>query len=930
MADIRNIIAQAAQRYGVNPNAMNAIAYLESGLDPAARNPRSSAGGLFQQIDANAADYGVENRFDPAQSAEGAAKFARDNANVLRRVLGREPTTGELYLAHQQGPGGATRLLRDPNARAVDVVGAEAVRLNGGDENMTAGEFANLWINKAQQAEAQLAGGEGAAPAVAPPAVTPQVAQNIYQAFTAGRMSPEQEAEYRADVEAGRMILPEGATLTQAAPAVQPVTQDPAVVENVYTAYVNGMMSADQAQQYAADVASGAMPLPMGVAGLAAPMTPSPDTDTAPSVPQGQTAGELDLTRQYAGEAGGDLARQSFERLRSGESGGIGGTVRDVGLTALGGLGAVGGAAAGLVGDVAEAAGVPRAPQLARDLAAIPEALAGSPMAVPSQAARVARAAPDASPVAPPAAQATPSTSAGITPEIPAPRQLTPQETNEMRSIIARAANNNQAARRQLAEMAQVNPEAAAAAERLGISAPVDVFADNPAVQQAAGIVRAVRGSDAGAEWEETFTAAQQRANELLRADGAPTDISAVSARVQDDLTKSINTLRSDAGVIYNEIRDQIPTGARLQPDASTRALNEILDELGGPESLGGPVRSLFNAVTSDQGMTYGRLMQERQQIGRAITRGQGPYADADERTLSRLYGALAEDQQNFVRTELGENAVGRLAEANGLWSSAKDLEERMISGFGRDQEGSIANTLRTAITNAARGDAGRLNRVLNVVPKDLQREALVTGISDLAQARSGQGGFSFAQYAKTYRGLRENSEIYGRIAPILGEGTTDLMRDLYEVSIRMDRAAQNVPRTGASNQALIADGLINGVLNSAVGRAGRGMAAGVAGSAVGGPMLGSLAAVGASSGNVGKGRAEAVGRLFRDPAFKDLAAEVVRTGTASKRTINAVNRKPAFRRWARVNNIQNPDAWIAETIARAAAVAPSESETEQ
>lgn len=147
--EVDNAIAAAANKYGVNAEALRVIAQIESRGNPNAKNPRSSAGGLFQQIDSNARQYGVSNRFDPNQSADGAARFMRDNANVLRQVLGREPTTGELYLAHQQGPGGASKLLANPRAKATDIVGNAAVKLNGGHPDMTAQQFADLWIRKA-------------------------------------------------------------------------------------------------------------------------------------------------------------------------------------------------------------------------------------------------------------------------------------------------------------------------------------------------------------------------------------------------------------------------------------------------------------------------------------------------------------------------------------------------------------------------------------------------------------------------------------------------------------------------------------------------------------------------------------------------------------------------------------------------------------
>lgn len=146
---VLNAITTSAARYGVSPEAMQRIAWLESRGNPAARNPNSSAGGLFQFIDSTAQQYGLKNKFDVNASADAGARLARDNAAGLRKVLGREPTAGELYLAHQQGLGGARKLLANPGARAVDVVGADAVRLNGGNENMTAGEFAGLWMKKA-------------------------------------------------------------------------------------------------------------------------------------------------------------------------------------------------------------------------------------------------------------------------------------------------------------------------------------------------------------------------------------------------------------------------------------------------------------------------------------------------------------------------------------------------------------------------------------------------------------------------------------------------------------------------------------------------------------------------------------------------------------------------------------------------------------
>ena len=89
--------------------------------------------------------YGVTDPFDPVQNMIGAQKYAADNGRALRLTLGRDPTDAELYLAHQQGAGGAEKLLFNPDARAGSLVGDFHIRDNGGDPNAPAWMFTNMW-----------------------------------------------------------------------------------------------------------------------------------------------------------------------------------------------------------------------------------------------------------------------------------------------------------------------------------------------------------------------------------------------------------------------------------------------------------------------------------------------------------------------------------------------------------------------------------------------------------------------------------------------------------------------------------------------------------------------------------------------------------------------------------------------------------------
>lgn len=114
----------------------------ESGGDYGAKNPSSSASGKYQFTDATWKGTMGDKPRTPENQEIAMRKLTDQNAQALQRA-GFNPTPELLSLAHQQGVGGAIQLLSNPDAPATSIVGGEAVRLNGGSETMTAGDFAN-------------------------------------------------------------------------------------------------------------------------------------------------------------------------------------------------------------------------------------------------------------------------------------------------------------------------------------------------------------------------------------------------------------------------------------------------------------------------------------------------------------------------------------------------------------------------------------------------------------------------------------------------------------------------------------------------------------------------------------------------------------------------------------------------------------------
>jgi hypothetical protein len=157
---ITGAISQAARSTGISFDYLVTTAQIESRFNPKAQAPTSSASGLYQFIDqtwlgtlkragpslglgqyANAisktADghYTVADpkmreaimklRHDPRASALMAGAFTRSNETQLASALGRQPTEGELYIAHFLGSEGASKLISAaesrPRASAVDM-----------------------------------------------------------------------------------------------------------------------------------------------------------------------------------------------------------------------------------------------------------------------------------------------------------------------------------------------------------------------------------------------------------------------------------------------------------------------------------------------------------------------------------------------------------------------------------------------------------------------------------------------------------------------------------------------------------------------------------------------------------------------------------------------------------------------------------------
>jgi len=545
----------------------------------------------------------------------------------------------------------------------------------------------------------------------------------------------------------------------------------------------------------------------------------------------------------------------------------------------------------------------------------------------------------------------------GAAPEVPPPAAAAPDAgpvsaapvaAGEMEAIVdlARKATGsgpgNRAAKRELAKMAKINPAAQEAADRLGISLPPDVLSDNAQLLSLTGLARSQVGSEAETAWIKASRDAIERSEEALAELGAQKGLAEVSEAVSQKINATMTGLETQASALRKEVEAALDPQGRVEATNLQRSLASVINDLGGigeaKQAMSGEERKLL-AMLGEGGTakapTYARLNLIRDQIGEALNKGRGPWVDTAERNLRKYYGALAEDQIQHIERVGGKEIADKQRAANSLFRDMYEKRQELVNLFGRDLDKGLAPLIRRVVTTGAKGDTAALNKALANIPKDMHGKVLMSGILAESMGRGGMGGFSFNNFAKTYRGLRENPTIYKQVAKAIGPKGDQTLIDLYAISRRMVEAENKVLKTGKANQALIgqlnADALLKKVIKGPATRLTSvtvGASAGDVTGAAAGSVINEI--IERAGGTV---RSDKLHRLLASDEFRGLM-EKVALGEATDSAANKLAGSKSFIEYAKglpiPKDFKSRAAWIKSAFSQTGANAAPEPQTIQ
>lgn len=478
-----------------------------------------------------------------------------------------------------------------------------------------------------------------------------------------------------------------------------------------------------------------------------------------------------------------------------------------------------------------------------------------------------------------------------------------PEQVNPLEDSVRNMANQRKPDLASSLDSVNPQPEAdiLQSANRLGVDDALlpSHFSGNQQYRAVEQALKSRKGSVLQVQEDEAINALAKKTGELIDGAAGSPDALAAGSKFYSEMQGRMGSLERRSDQLYARVDSAMPPGKPVAADNTALHLEKEADSLGGWENLDTIEQRVFKAINPGENgtLTYANLNKQRRLVGQALYKKSGPYKDADEAALSRLYANLSEDQ----KVALGGLGARRDFEvAQRLVQMRKTLEEQDLALRGGNLTGDVGHRATSALQSMAKGDGKAFRELMNNVPsRNMKYEIIATGMRDMLSIGKRGADFNPGGFADWWQNMKSS----GQLRLLSQHAPRELMTglaDVYNVARGIQRAQKDVIKTGVLNEFVSRFNRVTQGHEMAAKYAQRvGVVAGAKGGALGSLIGDSIGAKIAEKARLsgGAGSADAAEKLIASPEYQQAFKSARPAGKAQGADIDSAARRAST--WA-------------------------------
>jgi hypothetical protein len=450
-----------------------------------------------------------------------------------------------------------------------------------------------------------------------------------------------------------------------------------------------------------------------------------------------------------------------------------------------------------------------------------------------------------------------------------------------------------------LASQVQADTQIMKDAEALGISLNPAHYSTSRAYIDMENALKSRLGVELAANEEKAIRDLGIQADRLIQDFGGFTDRDLLNSSVRSNFKSTIDGLKAKSNRLYDAVDGSIPAELRVTPQNAIAYLDEQKRKLGGSVGLLNKAERDLNKLLGNPKTppTYFALNRVRINIGRALGGEDSPYSSIDKKSLSEAYDVLSRDQLNVADAfGVGDD----LRDAQSLVSRRKDLEDASIEILGKELRDSILPRLTQSATGLTKGDATKLENMMQALPAELRPQAAATLLGDLFVSGGRRSSEMSAGFVGVFRALDRNKSAKDLLFSYLPEEARTRFDMIGRVATGIYRA-KGLENTSRSARDVIAALESGGLIEKIYGVGKRSLAAEGVSSTVGLPGIGTAVTVANAIAEKATPAVEAADALLASRQFQR-AIQSHAAGAVNEAEL-ALKNSPQYQQWLRAQN---------------------------